>query len=46
MIRKKNNKRILFTSDGKHKLGEYNTKKEALKRERQIQYFKRHKKQQ
>lgn len=43
MIRKQKSKWILFSSDGKKKLGEYKTKKEALEREKQIQYFKHNK---
>jgi len=40
MIRKKGNKYILFTSDGKRKLSEFPSKLKAVKRERQIQFFK------
>lgn len=40
MIKKKGYKWILYTRDGKKKLGEFRTKKEALKRERQIIFFK------
>lgn len=47
MITKKDGKWILYTKDGKKKLGEFKTKKEAEKRERQIialKYFKSSKK--
>ena len=40
VIKKQKSKWILYTKDGKRKLGEFKTKKEALKRERQIQFFK------
>lgn len=40
MIKKKGWKWILFSKDGKKILGEFRTKKDALKRERQIIYFK------
>lgn len=40
IIRKEGNKWVLYTSDGKRKLGTFGTKAEALKRERQIQFFK------
>lgn len=38
-IRKVGNKWVVFSHDGK-KLGEYGSKKEAVKRLRQIEYFK------
>lgn len=40
MIRKRGNKYILYTKDGKKKLGEFPSKIKAVKRERQIQFFK------
>lgn len=40
MIKKKNNKWILYSKDGTQKLGEFKTKKEAVDREKQINYFK------
>ena len=40
IIKQEGSKWVLYTSDGKKKLGEYGTKEEALKRERQIQFFK------
>jgi len=40
VIKKQKSKWILYTKDEKRKLGEFKTKKEALKRERQIQFFK------
>ena len=40
MIRKSNNKYTLKSKDGSKNLGTYPTLKEALKRERQVQYFK------
>jgi hypothetical protein len=41
MIKKEGNRWVLYTSDGKHKLGgPYKTRKEALDREKQVQYFK------
>ncbi len=40
MIKKKGYKWILYTKDGKKALGTFRTKKDALKRERQIIYFK------
>ncbi len=43
MIKKEGNKYILYSKDGSKKLGVYHTKEEALKRERQIRFFK-HKK--
>jgi len=45
MIKKKKYKWILYTRDGKKILGKFRTKKDALKRERQIIYFKNLKKQ-
>tara|TARA_Y100000034_G_C6874323_1_gene399605 strand:- start:204 stop:338 length:135 start_codon:yes stop_codon:yes gene_type:complete len=43
VIKKQGYKYILYSKDKKKKLGEFRTKKAALKRERQIQFFK-HKK--
>ncbi len=43
VIKKQGYKYILYNKTGKKKLGEFRTKKDALKRERQIQLFK-HKK--
>ena len=40
MIKKKGYKWVLYSKDGKKILGEFRTKKAAIKRERQIQYFK------
>ena len=40
MIHKIGNKWVLKTYDGKKTLGTYDTKEEAEKRERQVQYFK------
>jgi hypothetical protein len=40
MIRKQGSKYVLFSKDGKKKLGEFATKAAALKREREIQFFK------
>lgn len=40
VIRKIGSKWVLFTRDGKKRLGEFDTKEGALKRERQIQFFK------
>lgn len=41
MIKKtSDNKYILYTKDGKKKLGEFKTKEEAVKREKQILFFK------
>lgn len=40
VIRKVGNKWVLFTRDGKKRLGEFDTREDALKRERQIQFFK------
>jgi len=44
MIKKKGWKWVLFSKDGKKVLGEFKTKKDALKRERQVIYFKNLKK--
>lgn len=41
MIKKEGNYYILYSKDGKKKLGKYKTKKKALERERQIQYWKK-----
>ena len=40
MIRKRGEKYILFSKDGKKKLGTFKTKAAAKKREKQILYFK------
>ena len=40
MIRKKGNKYILLSKDGSKKLGEFNTRKQAEQREKQILFFK------
>ena len=40
VIKKERYKWILYTKDGKKVLGTFRTKKDALKRERQIVYFK------
>lgn len=44
MIKKVKNKYVLYSHDGKKKLGTFDTKKEALEREKQINFFKRRKK--
>ena len=44
MLKKEGSKWVLYTKDGSKKLGTFNTKAEALKRERQINYFKHLKK--
>lgn len=40
VIRPENGKWVLYSKDGTKKLGTFDTRKQALKRERQIQYFK------
>ena len=40
MIRKENNKYVLYSKDGSKKLGTFATKEAALKREKEILYFK------
>jgi len=40
MIRKEGTKFVLYNKTGTRKLGEFRTKKEAEKREKQILYFK------
>ena len=40
VIKKKGYQWVLYNHTGKKILGKFRTKKEALKRERQIQYFK------
>lgn len=40
MIKKEGSQYILYTKNGKKKLGTFKTKKEALAREKQINYFK------
>lgn len=44
VIRKRGYKWVLYNRKGTKKLGEFRTKKAALKRERQIIYFKHFKK--
>lgn len=44
MIKKVDGKWILYSANGKKKLGEFKTKKDALKRERQVIYFRNKKK--
>ena len=41
VLKQEGSKWVLYSSDGSKKLGEFDTKEDALKRERQIQYFKR-----
>lgn len=40
MIKKEGNKYILYSKDGSKELGSFDTEEEALKREREINYFK------
>lgn len=40
MIVKKGDRYCLYSQDGSKKLGEFKTKEEAIKREKQINYFK------
>jgi hypothetical protein len=40
MIKKEGSKWVLFSQDGTKRLGEFTTKEDALKRDRQIKYFK------
>jgi hypothetical protein len=40
MLKYEGSKWVLYSKDGSKKLGEFDTKEDALKRERQIQYFK------
>ena len=40
ILKKEGSKWVLYSKDGSKKLGEFDTKEDALKRERQIQYFK------
>jgi len=40
MLRHEGSKWVLYSKDGSKKLGEFDTKEDAMKRERQIQYFK------
>lgn len=42
MIRHAGSKWILYSADGSKVLGKYATKEQAKRRERQIQWFKRH----
>lgn len=44
MIKKAGSKWILYSKDGSKILGRFNTKKAALRREKQIIYFKSRKK--
>lgn len=44
MIRKVKDKYVLYSKDGKKKLGEFKTKEAAQKREKQILFFKNRKK--
>lgn len=44
MIRKVGDKYVLYSKDGKKKLGTYGSREAAKKREKQIQYFKHQKK--
>ncbi|MBI2663311.1 hypothetical protein HYX15_02145 [Candidatus Woesearchaeota archaeon] len=44
VIKKEGYKWVLYSKDKNKKLGEFKTKKDALKREKQIQYFKHLKK--
>ena len=43
MIKKSGSKYVLYSKDGSKKLGTFDSKKDAIKREQQINYFK-HKK--
>ena len=40
MIKKEGNKYILYSHDGSKKLGEFDSKKDAERREKVINYFK------
>ena len=40
MIKKEGSKWVLYSKDGKKKLGTFKTKKDALKREKEILFFK------
>ena len=40
MIRKEKDKYVLYSKDGSKKLGEFTTKKNAEKREKEMLYFK------
>ena len=44
MIRKEGNKYCLYSKDGSKKLGTFDSKEKAIKREKQIKYFKHRKK--
>ena len=44
MIRHEGSRWVLYSADGQKKLGTFATKAQAEKRERQILWFKRHKK--
>jgi hypothetical protein len=44
MIRKEGGKYVVLSEDGSKRLGEYKTRGEAVKRIRQVEYFKKHKK--
>ena len=41
MIKKEGTKYILYSKDGSKKLGTFTSKKAAVERERQIQFFKK-----
>ena len=43
IIRHEGNKWVIYSHDGKKKLGEYTSKQAAVKRLRQIEWFKAHK---
>jgi len=40
MIKKSGSKYVLYSKSGKKKLGSFKTKSAAMKRERQVKYFK------
>lgn len=44
MIRKEGDKYVLYTKDGKKKLGTFSTRKAAEEREKEVIYFKNKKK--
>ncbi len=44
MLKKEKGKYVLYSKDGKKRLGRFDTKEEAIKRERQIAFFKHRKK--
>lgn len=41
MIKKQGSKYIVYSKDGKKKLGEFSSRKEAQKREKQVKFFKK-----